>query len=394
MTISLMRHIDRFAGIPLCWISGIASMVLRKPVSASVESILVIKFFGLGSILLATPALRELRLRFPSARITFLTFSTNSELVDELSLLDERWFVEPRSLASFIRSFSMLLAHLLKSDIDVVIDLEFFSKFSTLVGSLARPGRHIGFELPTRWRSWNVTDAVPLRTDRHISETFLRALSPLGIEIADHVVPRIHSAGAMISIPLLAGAGRSREIICVNPNAGVTSVDRRWDGDRFAQVIDILQDENPEALFCLTGSADEREYVEAIRNSLRNNGCDTLNLAGLLTFGELVALFSRSRFLLTNDSGPMHAAAAVGLPTVALFGPESPVFYGPLGNRTINLYAGLPCSPCLNIYDAKVFKCPIGRQCMKEISVEEVVEASRALLRDSMHHEDLVEAIH
>jgi heptosyltransferase-2 len=185
-----------------------------------------------------------------------------------------------------------------------------------------------------------------------------------------------------------------RDIICINPNAGATSLDRRWDGRRFSRVIDILRAENPTALFCLIGSPDEREYVEGIRSGLRGGVHHSMNLAGLLAFRELIALFSRSKLLITNDSGPMHAAAAVGLPTVALFGPEAPLFYGPIGNMTINLYAGLPCSPCLNIYDAKVFKCPIDRQCMKEISVGQVVAASRSLLRDSIHHADVVEVVH
>lgn len=388
-----MRHIDRFIGIPLCWASGIVRMISGVPDAASFDSILVIKFFGLGSILLATPALRQLRAKFPGARIIFLTFSANSELIDELSFIDERWIVDPRSLLAFVKSFSLVAARLFRRKIDIVIDLEFFSKFSTFIGSLARPSKHIGFSLPTRWRSWNLTDAVPFRTDGHVSRIFFDALSPIGIKIADPDVPRISSRALAVSLPPFDSLALTREMICINPNAGVTSLDRRWEGDRFAQVIDILQEQNPATLFCLIGSGDEREYVEGIRNTLRNKVHNTLNLAGLLTFGELMTLFSFSRLLITNDSGPVHAAAAAGLATVALFGPESPSFYGPLGNKTINLYAALPCSPCLNVYDAKVFKCPIDRQCMKEISVEQVVEASLSLLRESVRREDLAEVL-
>jgi ADP-heptose:LPS heptosyltransferase len=368
-------------------------MLRRKTVPVSVDSILIIKFFGMGSILLATPALRQLRVQFPNARIIFLTFSSNSEVLGELSFIDDRWFVDHRSLRSFIKSFSLLLIRVFSEKIDVVIDFEFFSKFSTLIGSLARPGRHIAFSLPTRWRLWNISDPVPLRTDCHISQTFLHALSPLGIETSDYVVPKIHPEHATASIREIEEEPVTAGIICINPNSGVTSLDRRWDGDRFTRVIEILQEENPAALFCLIGSVDEREYVDGIRSALTKNRNKTVNLAGRLTFRELVTLFAHSTLLITNDSGPMHAAAAVGLPTVALFGPESPGFYGPLGNRTINLYAALPCSPCLNVYDAKVFKCPIDKQCMKAISVEQVVEASRLLLRDRVRYDDFVEVL-
>jgi ADP-heptose:LPS heptosyltransferase len=216
----------------------------------------------------------------------------------------------------------------------------------------------------------------------------------LGIESTGFVVPKIRSAHLTTpSLLPIKSLALTREIICVNPNAGITSLDRRWDGNRFSRVIEILHAENPALLFCLIGSEEERGYVEAILSGLKDAAHNALNVAGLLTFQELVELFSFSRILITNDSGPLHAAAAVGLPTIALFGPESPAFYGPLGNKTVNLYAGLSCSPCLNAYDAKVFKCPINAQCMKEISVDQVVEASRFLLTESVQQPDLVEVL-
>jgi ADP-heptose:LPS heptosyltransferase len=105
----------------------------------------------------------------------------------------------------------------------------------------------------------------------------------------------------------------------------------------------------------------------------------TLNCAGLLTLDEFIALVERSSLFLTSDSGPMHIAASVGTPVVALFGPESPHFYGPLGHSHV-IYKGIACSPCLNIYNAKLFVCPFRARCMSEIPVHEVVAAARRLL--------------
>jgi ADP-heptose:LPS heptosyltransferase len=135
-----------------------------------------------------------------------------------------------------------------------------------------------------------------------------------------------------------------------------------------------LLKERPTLRFFFTGAADERAYVEqalARNESVRNRA---VNCAGLLTLGEFIALLSRSRLLLTNDSAPMHIASAVGTPVVALFGPESPQFYGPLG-RAVVLYKPPSCSPCLNIYNAKLFICPYEARCMKQITIEDVLHA-------------------
>jgi ADP-heptose:LPS heptosyltransferase len=367
-------------------------MMFKRRAGETVESILVIKFFGLGSILLATPALRLLRIQFPDARVIFLSFSSNLELVEKIPMIDERWLIDAQTPGSFIKSFGVIVSRLVTAKIDVVLDLEFFSKFSTFIGAIARPGKHIGFALPTRWRSWNLTDSISLKNDRHVSKTFLSAVAPLGIDGSDFVLPRIRiDETANRAFPGLPAASPHDQIICVDANAGETSLDRRWGGDCFARTIDILQLDNPDSIFCFIGSAGERAYVEGVVEKMISRSTRIVNLAGQLTLNELLALFSRARLLITNDSGPMHIAAAVGLSTVALFGPESPEFYGPLGNKSINLFASLPCSPCLNMYNAKVFRCPINAQCMRDISVEQVVDAARVLLRKDVSKETLVE---
>jgi ADP-heptose:LPS heptosyltransferase len=226
-----------------------------------------------------------------------------------------------------------------------------------------------------------------------VSKTFLRTVAPLGIDGSDLVLPRIRiNEAASGTLPGLPAASPHAEIICIDTNAGETSLDRRWSGDCFARTIDILQLDNPDALFCLIGSVEERAYVEGVVEKMMFRSTRIVNLAGQLTLKELMALFSRARLLITNDSGPMHIAAAVGLSTVALFGPESPELYGPLGNKSINLFASLPCGPCLNMYNAKVFRCPINAKCMRDISVEQVVDAVRVLLREDVSNETLVEA--
>ncbi len=265
MTIAVMRAIDRFLGVPLCSITGIVHRMTAKSVVGVVKSILVIKFFGMGSILLATPTIQSLRTKYPHSRIIVLSFAQNEELLQLIPGIDEYWLIDPRSFVSFLTSFIRVLVLLLTSDIDVVLDLEFFSKFSTFVGSLARPRMHVGFALPTRWRAWNLTHPITLRTDQHVTATFHDTLSPFGIRFPQPLRLSIRrgDSGSSVVTRYTNLNGRT-DVICINPNAGKTSLDRRWSLDRFAQTATALRKGLPTALLCFTGSPEEREYVQNI----------------------------------------------------------------------------------------------------------------------------------
>jgi len=392
MKISTMRLIDRFVGMPLCWIAGIFRRFPESQ-SPSIRSVLVIKFFGLGSVLLTSPALQALKHKFPDSKVIFLSFSRNEEILEEIPFIEERWIIDSDSMTSFVKSFLIVLRRLLFRRIDVVVDFEFFSKFSTLVGALARPRMQIGFALPTRWRRWNLSHSVVLAGDRHVTESFLAMLAPLGLKERALSLPRISSsrtADGTLELPVQVRLWRA-DVICINPNAGETSLDRRWEASRYRDVLEILLEDYRDVLFCLIGSAHERGYVQHILEQVRIGNERVVNLAGRTSIQGLIELFCRSRMLITNDSGPMHLAAAAGLPTVALFGPESPTFYGPLGNQSINLYVKLGCSPCLNLYDAKTFRCPINAKCMKDIPVDWVVKAT-GMLMESVKVPVLVES--
>lgn len=393
MTIATMRLIDRYAGVPLCLLAGLFRRFPQR-LDRAPKSVLIIKFFGLGSVLLTAPALDALKKKFPSARIVYMSFSRNAQLLAELSAIDERWIIETRSIFTFLQSFAAIVWRLVRTRIDVVIDFEFFSKFSTLVGAFARPQMQIGFSLPTRWRRWNLSHPVILQNNLHVTKSMFTMLAHLGIGDLPFPSPRfrLRPSPNVISLPPQVRASNS-DIICVNPNAGETSLERRWDRHRFVEMLRLLISEYPETQFCLIGSRSERSYVQFIVDKIKSGNQLVVNLAGRTSVRSLIELFLRSRILITNDSGPMHLAAAVGLPTIALFGPESPDFYGPLGNHSVNLYARTECSPCLNIYDAKVFRCPFDAKCMKEITVQRVVREVRGLLQPARTL-GIVEGVH
>jgi ADP-heptose:LPS heptosyltransferase len=377
-----MRIIDRYLGVPSCWIlSGIFRLfpVKRRGLHPeNVKNILVVKFFGLGSIILSTASLSMLRNRFPGASITFLSFAANRELLLRIPLVHNVVTVDTSSPWTFSRDVFRLIRMLAVSNFDIVFDFEFFSKFSTMLGALSRAPYRVGFHLPALWRSRLLTHSVPLATNRHVKEAFCSQIQELlGDTIAGECTPPLILTHDVISLDrkrTIVG----QPIIVVNVNSGDTFLERRWSPERFAELIVHLSLDGGFA-FVLTGTKSERAYVQkVIEHAAIPERC--WNAAGLLTIPEFGALLQRCSLMLSNDSGPLHLAAALGATTVGLFGPESPDFYGPLGSAASSLYKKMPCSPCMNVYSAKSFRCPHDAQCMKNISVDDVIQVIEEVL--------------
>ncbi|MGB2867326.1 MAG: glycosyltransferase family 9 protein [Bacteroidota bacterium] len=379
MNIGTMRFVDRFVGVPLCWILGTAYKLgspSKAALSPRVRRILVMKFFGLGSILLSTPALLLMESAFPDATITFLSFDRNRDLLRRFPSIDSVLTVRRTSITNFLSDSFRLILHLVTVRYDVVFDLEFFSKFSTFLAGLSRARIRAAFSLPTYWRSSLVTHSIPLARDRHVTESFSSLVfavtgSPMSIPaVQPPAVYEADSQSLLKKIPLDDGP-----VIGVNVNAGDTFLERRWPPERFAALVSALSREHG-SVFVFTGISEERSYVQHV---IDMSGCRNrcINSAGDLSMPELGALLRHCSLVISNDSGTLHLASALGTPTIGLYGPESPEFYGTTGNGSSILYSGISCSPCMNIYSAKSFRCPYDSRCMKQIPLADVLELAQ-----------------
>ena len=170
----------------------------------------------------------------------------------------------------------------------------------------------------------------------------------------------------------------------MNPNAGDMALERRWPAERVVELLRELAREPVDV--ALTGAPGERTYVGSI---VAASGVAErlVDLSGKIGIPELIALFARARVVVSNDSGPLHLAAAAGADTVALFGPETPVLYGPLsareGQRHSVHYRALACSPCMFVHDNKELSCWFAKAvCLTGIEPRDVLESVRARLRD------------
>jgi ADP-heptose:LPS heptosyltransferase len=383
MNIDVMRFLDRFVGIPLCWMMGSYCRIVTKSSSRTkrqqVRNILVIKFFGMGSLILSTPALALTRRAFPEAHVTFLTFQKNRELVERISTIDAVLTIDHSSIAAFLRDTFSTIRSIIRIHPDITFDLEFFSKFSTLLSGFSQAPLRVAFALPTFWRSSIVTHQVPLEKNRHVVFSFCEQVLCIANERenippieAPYVSEQDH-ASLLNKFPI-----EGRRLVAINVNAGDTFLERRWPADRFAQLVSALASED-DCVFCFTGSRGETSYVRSI---IDETGCPErcIDTSGVLTVPELAALLERCDILISNDSGPLHLAASLGTPTVGLYGPESPDFYGVVQADSSVIYKKISCSPCMNIYSAKQFRCPYNAQCMRELGVDQVLQSVRSLV--------------
>jgi heptosyltransferase-2 len=159
--------------------------------------------------------------------------------------------------------------------------------------------------------------------------------------------------------------------LAVNPGASYGSA-KRWFPERFAVVADELAAEYGVKVV-LTGGPGEREIGADIERSMRR---PPLNLIGRTSVRELMAVLARCRLMVTNDSGPMHIAAAFGVPTVAIFGPTDHTTTSPLGDRCRIVRNAVDCAPCL------LRECPVDHRCMELVTTDAVLNAAYELLGD------------
>jgi ADP-heptose:LPS heptosyltransferase len=188
MRVSLMKGIDQWAGGLGCVTLDVVDLLLGRLRSSrldpeKVRVVLVTKYLGLGSILLAAPMVERLRRLFPRARVVFLTFAENREAAALLGIFDEILTIDPRRLLRLGRDTLAALARLWRQGVDVVCDLEFFTRFSTMVAYLSGARVRVGYFSRIAWRGNLITHPVYYNGMKHITRVFLAQAEVLGARI-------------------------------------------------------------------------------------------------------------------------------------------------------------------------------------------------------------------
>jgi 3-deoxy-D-manno-octulosonic-acid transferase/heptosyltransferase-1 len=314
-------------------------------------------------------------MNFPNARIDWLVESEAAPIVEGHEAVD-RLFVSRRKpwrnrIAASGR-YGQVLQEVLRfvkevrgCRYDAIIDLQGLLKSAVWVG-LARGGAKIGLagSREGAWMAYN-RPPVPVDYDRHAIDRYLQAAEHLNCRRGDWDGRIPVSPKDRQRVEELTGCRRIHDmrLVAVNPMARWTT--KLWRPERFSELADRIARE----LSChivFTGSSADRAVIESIRGRMKHRALD---LVGKTTLKELACLYSLCRVVVCTDTGPMHIAAAMGRPVVALFGPTSPLRTGPygIGHRVLRA-EGMACSPCFKK------RCD-QTACMDAIQVEDVFTA-------------------
>jgi len=329
--------------------------------------ILVVKPSSLGDIIHALPTVRILRRAFPQADIAWLINENFAPILDGCPVISRvipfarHRYTTPHGIAELGR----LIAALHRERFDWAIDLQCLLRSSLITlatGARRRTGLSDGREGSTSF--YNELIKVPA-PHMHAVDRYLMLPRQLGIQVDRVDFP-------LAPDPRGAKAGPEK-LILVNPGARWPT--KRWPAPRFGELLARLAALWPDHRLAIIGSPDERITAEAIAAAAH---APVEMLAGRTTLPQLVDLMRRAALLISNDSGPMHLAVAVGTPVVAIFGPTNPRQTGPYpGAAHAVLRVSLPCSPCLK---AQCKDTP-EVNCLIQIEVEQVVAAAERLMR-------------
>lgn len=335
----------------------------------------------IGDAVISLPALEALRARFPAAEIVLVTKPWVSELYLHESAHLRQIIFDPAGRHRGPRGFATLVEELRSEKFDAAVLFQNAFQAAWMAWRAGIPER-IGYARDGRGPLLTEPVAVPPRgAYGHQAYYYLQLLFRAGlIERPEPVRPLAEArlklrdaerAWAARRLELLGLSG-PRFLVGMAPGASFGPA-KRWLPERFAALADRLIGEL-HADVLIFGSASEQPLAESVARAMKRT---PLVVAGKTTLTQFMALAAECRALVTNDSGPMHLAAALGLPVVALFGSTDERATGPHGPYARVVKRPVPCSPC------GLRECPIDFRCMRQVTVDQVSQAVAELVEKS-----------
>jgi heptosyltransferase I len=338
-------------------------------------NILIVKLSAIGDVILSLPFLEALKHRYPQARITWLVEEAAADLVTGHPALDrvvisrrKTWLklIKQGRATKAFKDIARFYRELRAETYDLAIDLQGLFK-SGILTYMSGARVRLGFD-HTREQAYRFLNQrlVPYDPDRHALLRYLDVAAHLGADVTE---PRfrlpIDSEAAAQAAQLLVGL--PRPLVALNPGAKWDT--KLWPESAWHQLCRRLTTESGLNII-LTGSPDERPMTETIAEGLDG----VTNLTGRTGLRVLAEIFRKADLVVCPDTGPMHLAAAVETPVVALFGPTAPWRTGPFGSSHEVIRPEIDCSPCFKR------KCDHWR-CMPSIDADHVFEVAMDKLR-------------
>jgi heptosyltransferase II len=329
--------------------------------NGKIRKILVRSTNWIGDAVMTTPALGALRSAFPDAEIVLVANPVISELMSPHPFCDRVIVYDKKGPHKGVMGLFRFSAYLARERFDLALLLQNAIE-AAIIARLARISIRAGYR--TDGRGLLLTHAVPVPKEvlsLHHTEYYLNLLKSLGIPIAARKLHLFCTDEEERRARQTLGNG---SWAAINPGAAFGSA-KRWYPERFAQVADFLAIEHGFKVLLLGGKSEAEIGSEIERKMVSR----PLNLIGKTSVREMMALISGMELVVTNDSGPMHVAAAFDRPIVALFGPTDHTTTSPVCSNFRIVRHEMECAPCLKR------QCPEDHRCMSAISVEHVIEA-------------------
>jgi len=400
MRIDTQRKIDQILGTLICRVLSFFYYPFANRVDkAKADKIFVILLSEMGSLVVSSRMFEYLKAQYPKASLYLLTLERNREVVDLLGHVPRNNLltINDASFVKFCLNSLQALRTLRKEGIDTAIDCELFSRISSLFSFLSGARTRVGFHRYTQeglYRGNFINRKVLYNPYCHISKQFVTLVDA----ISSTTIPKVkkpatnftnylpelrfsdHETSKMLDrLKKDYGYSNKKKMILIYPSGGLLSI-RAWPREYFVQVAETFLKKG--YAVGLIGLKPDKPLGELI--TAQCNSADCMNLAGYTkTIRELLIILNIASLLITNDGGPGHFAALVRIPTITLFGPETPVLYGSLSPNAVNLFSQLNCSPCVTAYNHRNTPCDGDNVCLKLITPEDVIAKALELLTNA-----------
>ncbi len=384
-------------GAPLCWLVTILHRLRRtETVPGDVQRILIIVLSEMGALVLTRPMFDRLRQNHPSATFYLLCSEKNDAVLDLLDEVPAERVITIRSgsLTALATDGVRAVRRMRALRLDAVLDLELFARVSAILAGLSGAKIRVGFHRFTQeglYRGDAMNRPVLYNTHQHIAQQFVTLADAIGstdVPTAKRLVsptplrlpPVMLRPGELETArdglfrrhPSIAG----RRLVFLCPGAGLLPI-RAWPLASFSAVAkDLIGRDYAVAII---GVAADRELAQTIQRECNNTAC--VDLTGFTeTVRDVAVLLHLGVLIITNDGGTGHVASLTPIASIVLFGPETPVLYGSLSARAVNLHKPLSCSPCLTAYNHRRSPCDGNNVCLKSIAPEEALAVANELL--------------
>ncbi|MBI5730930.1 MAG: glycosyltransferase family 9 protein [Ignavibacteriales bacterium] len=330
---------------------------LTKLNKEKINKILIIKLRGIGDVVLSTIVLNNLRKDFPNARIDYLVEAPSEQGLLGLKDINRVLLFERND---FWKKVSLIF-QIRKNKYDIIFD--FFTNPSTaLITFLSGAEYRVGFPYRGRRYAYNLYGPEE-RGKYHSAQLHLETLKLLGLNYSYKelhyfiILSALHVAEKYLNNNFI----ENNFVIGICPTGGWVS--KKCDPEKFAEIADALIKKFNAKIFIIWGKSDEEDAFK-IHSLLGEKS----SIAPETTIQELAAMIARCKILISNDSGPMHIAAAVGTPVLGLFGPTNPYMHGPFGDK--NEWIRLDELDCI---ECNLLVCPRKHECFRDLPVEKVL---------------------